>query len=527
MKHSPFCLGRAAGSAALLVLFSSPLGGQQLKFSLAAAADNLQLGSGFAVLGDLNGDGIDDLAVADKAAGTDGLSASGAVYLVSGADGSFIGSHRGTPAQAQYFGVALATLDADGDGLPDLAVGAPGHDDGSGYGAGAVWIYSGAGGAVLSMVAGPPGSQYGSALANAGDQDGDGRDDLFVGAPRGDGARGLVFVQSGADGSTLASHALGGSLSAFGGTLATLGDIDGDGRPELAAGAPGFQAGSTQAGRVFLVRSSDGGVEAEISGAGFYSRLGDSLATVSDTDGDGLADLLVGSYSGGTARLVSGADFSTLVDLGIADLPAFQPLVVGGGLDLDGDGVEDWLLGSPGLHFETSPPMGGVRVVSGADRSELFHLGAGAPFTGLGTSHRVLPGFGFAAGATSLVDDLSGGRGLAHFWQVETADEVVDTDGDGVPDDEDAVPDSIMTPTVVVLGVNSRVENRVDDSGTTLADRYAALGVPADYARSAFYLLSSTLLTLELWSDGLVSRSEARRLMKASIYGFRRSLKAR
>lgn len=511
MKHSQFW-----SVVVPTTLLTSILHGQDPDFSLVADTHNAQLGSAFASLGDLDGDGITDLAVADQSARVDDHLSSGLVYVISGADGTILRIHEGTPAPSQLFGFALASLDADGDGLPDLAVGATGHDGG----AGAVWIYSGSDGSVLATTTGASASRYGSALANAGDQDGDGGDDLFVGAPFEAGNRGAVHVQSGSDGSVIRSHPADTSFSGFGSKVAALGDIDGDGLADLAVAAPGFRVGSNPAGRIRLVNSADGSIAAEAFGTADYSNLGDSMVAVPDADGDGLPDLMAGTYSGGDAWLLSGADLTTVADLGIPELAPFQPLVVGGSIDFDGDGVRDYLLGSQYLNHAISPYTGGVRITSGADQSTLFQLDSDTAFDGLGTSQRVLPGFGFAAGAPRSLDEASEGRGLARFWAVEEVEPVSDTDGDGVLDDADAVVDSIMTPSVEILGRDSRVENRVDGTGTTLADRWAELGEPGDYRRSVYYLLAGTRLVIELKCDDLVSKREARKLHKTLIRSY-------
>jgi hypothetical protein len=503
----------------LIAGFCPTVSAEKLKFSLAADADHLELGTGFATAGDLDGDGIADVAVADRSGRVNSFVASGIVHIVSGADGSPIRSYVGVPAPSQNFGSSLATLKADGDEIPDLAVGSPGQTGGG------VRIYAGSDGSLIASSAGPAGSQTGTSLANAGDQNGDGIDDLYVGAPNANSSRGGVFVISGSDGSILREITTTASLSGFGSTVVTIGDIDGDGKNDLAVGSPGFRiTGGNPAGRVQLIRSSDGAIAAEITGSAIFNRLGESMAAASDANGDNQPDLLVGSYSGGTARLVSGTDLSTLRDLSIPALPAFQPITVGGSLDFNEDGTADWLIGSPALQSNNGNSVGGIRIVSGTDQATLFEFTASAPHSGLGNFIRVLPGLGFAAGEPNVLDPVSQGVGLAHVWGIQKEVEpVLDTDGDGVPDDQDEIPDSVMGSTVVILGVDSQVGNRVNSNGVTLADRFAAIGQLADFRVPALYYVKALHLSTKLVRAGLVDKREGRRLAAAALEGILRA----
>jgi hypothetical protein len=496
---------------------------QDPTFTLAPDTDHLELGSAFTAAGDLNGDGVIDVTIADRSAKVDSKIGSGLVHLVSGADGSEIRDLKGESAASQGFGSSIVAMNADGDGIPDLAVGAPGQSLNGSFGAGAVRIYSGADGSLLRSAIGSAASQMGVSLANAGDQNGDGIDDLYAGAPNADG-RGAVFVISGADASVIRKIPATAVAASFGVTLATLGDIDGDGKADLAVGSPAFRASVFQEGRIELVRSSDGAIAATVTGAMTYNRLGDSMEAVPDFNGDGQADLLVGSFSGGTALLVSGTDLATLRDASISGLPLYQNVRVGGAIDFDGDGVRDFLLGSQGLAAVGTMRHGGIRIVSGADGATLFERVAAAPSTGLGMVVKVLPGLGFAAGEPYSRDAVSKGMGLAMVWQFAETPPTRDSDGDGVPDDEDKVVLSIMTSTVWFLKVDSRVPNRVDAEGVTLADRYAALGTPASCRAPGRYISKVAQLTGKLVRMKLISHREASQLKLAAVRGVKESL---
>jgi hypothetical protein len=506
--HPGLCLALTA------VVTSLPALAQEPAFTLTPSADHQQLGSNYVALGDLDGDGTVDLAVSDPSFRSGGFLSVGAVHLVSGADGSTLRRHQGHIAANQYFGLSLAALDADGDGATDLAVGTPGQSGPGGYGAGAVWIFSGANGSVLSTFTGPAASQFGSTLANAGDQNGDGLDDLLVGAPNANGSRGEVHVVSASDGVNLGVIGTTAFFSSFGTGLATVSDLDGDGRREFVVAAPGFRSGSYAVGKVAIYRSSDRSVVVERTAAGSSDRFGESLAGVPDTDGDGVTDLMIGSYSGGSAFVVSGANLATVVDLSVPGLPANQRVHVGGSLDFDADGTRDWLIGSPGLAPLATGRAGGIRVISGANGQVLLERLATAALTNLGLNPRVLPGLGMAAGESSLRDPLTGGRGFAHVWQV--AETVPDADGDGIPDDIDAVPDSNLDPTVTFLGVDSGVTNTLDTSGMSLADRFVALGTPADYDSPGRYQSAAARLASELADQGIITPGEAGKLTSAA-----------
>ncbi|QJE97433.1 FG-GAP repeat protein [Luteolibacter luteus] len=510
-------------SILLLTSLSLPLHSAELQFTLSPTADNRQLGTSYASVGDIDGDEVADIAVADPSWKSGINLGSGIVYLLSGADGTMIRAYQGDSMGSQYFGLSLATFDANADGVLDLAVGSPGYTGTPGYGTGAVRVYSGADGALLFFSTGTVASQYGSAIANAGDQNGDGREDIYVGAPMANSNRGAVYVLSGFDGSILRTVNSPVTFGSFGATLAALGDVDADGLKDVAVGSPALRNGTVgNAGKVSILRSSDSTFPVEIQGTAVYNRLGQTLASAADADGDGQPDLLIGSYSGGIALLVSGANLTTIRDLTIPGHPAYQQVNVGGTVDYDEDGVADIMIGSPALNAAVSPAAGGSRIVSGADGSTLFEMLATSPDTGLGVSQSPLPGYGFAIGENGLIDAATGGSGFAYIHYIEPKVEepqVIDTDGDGILDDVDAVTQSIMDATVSILGVNSSVENRVDSTGTTLADRFAALGTLTDYRRPSLYLAAATRLIADLYSKQLVSKKEATRLLASSAVG--------
>lgn len=389
-----------------------------LQFTLTPVTQNKQFGSASVLVGDINADGVPDIAISDPSyAPTSTQFATGIVYIVSGSDGALLRTHEGDGTDAQFFGASLAALDANGDGITDLAVGVPGHNGNDG----AVRVYSGVDGSQFSIGLGPFDSYYGAAVVNAGDQNGDGKDDLFVGAPRGNNNKGRVLIQSG-DGATVGFSYYTSPFAnvGFGESIVALDDLDGDGYNDLAVSSPGVRAPVSpiysSVGNVSIFRTLYSHNVTERFGTISGNRLGKTMAPAPDSNGDGYADLLVGSNNGGKALLLSGTDLSLIREITVPTLTVHQAVNVGGMLDYDEDGVPDILLGSPYLNQAVTPQTGGSRIVSGVDGSTLFEVTTTVEHSGLGTVQIPLPGYGFMLGEQNLPNVITGGTGFAHFY---------------------------------------------------------------------------------------------------------------
>ena len=315
-------------------------------------------GYALAALGDLDGDGVGDLAVGapgEDGEGTPPDADRGAVWvLFLNPDGtvkahqkisSTEGGFTGTLDDGDRFGISVCSLgDLDLDGVGDLAVGTDFDDDGT-RASGAVWVlFLNSDGTVkrhqkISNTEGgftgtlAVADRFGTSVAFLGDHDGDGVGDLAVGAVGdNDGNGGAVWVLFLNSDGTVKSHqkisvTQGGftgtldEFDLFGHSVAFLGDLDGDGVGDLAVGANWDDDGCTNPancsrGAVWvLFLNSDGTVKAhqKISDTqgGFSGTLdnGDqfsrSLTSLGDLDGDGVGDLAVGAHrddDGGTDR---------------------------------------------------------------------------------------------------------------------------------------------------------------------------------------------------------------------------------
>ena len=265
-------------------------------------------GYSIAGLGDVNGDGIADFAVGAPGDDRAGANA-GLVYVYHGGrpPSGRAAMELEPPAPGGQFGISVASAgDFNGDGVPDLAVGANWHLD-RGEPRGRVMVYFG-GRAMHARpdwsADGPDPAGWFGIVAGAGDLNGDGYDDLVVGAGRARGstrASGAAYVYfGGAHAKTDPALVLPGNQTGdgFGYAVAAPGDLDGDGWPDLVVSASGSDASAPGAGAVKVYRGGpgmDAKPDVVITGDAAGDAFGTTVAAAGDLDGDGLADLLVGS----------------------------------------------------------------------------------------------------------------------------------------------------------------------------------------------------------------------------------------
>lgn len=296
-----------------------------------------RFGASLASIADRNGDGHRDLVVGAPYQDVANVLDAGLVTVVATNTGATL-AQRGGTTFAEHFGkVVVALGDADGDGVPDFGGAAPEFA----LGAGRVLVCSGTNGAVLASWIGEPLSQFGAALAGLQDVTGDGLADLAIGSPEASGIHpyGMVHVYSATTG---LHHQYSGAVGAhFGIALAAIGDVNGDGRSELAIGAP--DEGSFGVVRLVDPRYSGTGalLWSRSGNTTTYAGFGLLLGPIGERNGDGVPDL--GVSNGPMLTSVSGANGNLIATFGN---PTSISAICGIG-DFDGDSLEDCAYGLP------------------------------------------------------------------------------------------------------------------------------------------------------------------------------------
>jgi len=347
------------------------------EFGFAGAGTASGFGGSIAGLGDVNGDGHDDFVTGAPNAGAGGQ---GVVQILSGADHSVIREWTGD-STGDLFGSCVDRVgDVDGDGVADVIIGAPGLAQPGPY-SGVVRVYSSGTGALLYQIpALGEGDSFGKVVAGLGDLDRDGRADFaaatpFGHTPGGEANAGYVRFVSGADGHELAI-VFGAAEELLGFNVRPAGDFDADGTPDVVITTGLVSSTSFPHVRVYSGASIAGGgppaLLLDLSDSAFSP---DAVDAAGDVDRDGWDDLLVGtpfttpSPPHGGFRVISGRDHSVLLSwlAGATDYSAGAN--VAGAGDVDQDGYPDLLVGSgDGMPFLSFP----VRVFSGRDGALLY-----------------------------------------------------------------------------------------------------------------------------------------------------------
>ncbi|MCG3133775.1 MAG: hypothetical protein HMLKMBBP_01027 [Planctomycetes bacterium] len=402
VRMSTFTGGFALAAGAL------GAGGDVLLTVDGSAGD--ELGSVMSRVGDVDGDGLDDLAV--------GLPAQDLVLVFSGSDGSTL--HKLTGTGSSKFGACVAAAgDVDGDGLADIAVGATADSSN-----GAVHVFSGKDGSTIASCYGDySGDEFGSAIACVGDQDGDGLDDVVGCAKNGlnpnqkKSLPGSAKCFLGNSGKAIWTAYGARSGDVWGASACRVPDIDGDGYDDVVIGAPkGANASSTVTGYVSFMSANGGKEIQKVYGDAASDEFGTSVVAAGDLDGDGVEDVLVGAVAAadsngnatGLVRAVDGSGGTTIWSVYGASSGDKLGAALDSGEDADGDKLLDVVVGAPGMLDKSNNDTGAVLILSGKDGSEIGKYHGAAAGDKRGASVAFIPD----ADGDSIPDLVVGSPGV-------------------------------------------------------------------------------------------------------------------
>ena len=368
--------------------------------------------------GDINGDGIDDLIIGASSADPNG-SNSGQSYVVFGNSTGFsatlnLSTLNGTNGFAingiaayDYSGISISSAgDINGDGIDDLIIGAYGASPNGDLSGQSYVVFGNSTGFSqtldLSTLNGTNGfaingiaafDRSGSSVSSAGDVNGDGIDDLIIGAngasPNGDlsGQSYVVFGNSTGFSPTLNLSTLNGTSGFIlngiaagdqsGNSVSSAGDVNGDGIDDLIIGARAADPNGDYSGQSYVVFGNSTGFSATlnlstlngtngfaINGIAAYDNSGFSVSSAGDVNGDGIDDLIIGARGGsssGQSYVVFGNSTGFSPTLNLSTLNGTNGFAINGiaagdqsgysvssAGDVNGDGIDDLIIGAYG-----------------------------------------------------------------------------------------------------------------------------------------------------------------------------------
>ena len=356
------------------------------------AGDNF--GWSVASAGDVDGDETPDLIIGAPNTNPDGNSYAGSAYVYSGATHDLLFQVDGAAAFDGLGSSVASAGDLTGDGRSEVIVGGDGASV-------EVCSYAGAVPTVLFTIPIPVGAgAFGHSVASAGDINGDHIPDLIIGAynasPDGRAGAGSVYVYSGATPHELLFQLDGvAEHDSFGYSVASAGDVDGVGTPEVIVGAyyadPG---GLASAGSAYVYSGATHALLFQVNGEAADYDLGCSVAGVGDLNHDGYDEVIIGAEradpgglaNAGSAYVYSGATHELLFEIEGFYRNDYLGYSVSGAGDVDGDGTLDIIVGANTADVNGLDNSGAVYIYSGATHELLFQINGAADSDWLGAS---------------------------------------------------------------------------------------------------------------------------------------------
>jgi len=358
---SPYNSGQSPSGGAAFVYFGGITPDDISDAILYGSLSSFQFGYSLCSAGDINGDGIKDFIVSDPFTASP---ASGRILLYKNKlnDTDIPDLKFTASGTSEEFGYSLSNAgDVNGDGYSDLLVGAPDYSSLRGK------AYLFFGGPNMDNVADATflgeviNDEFGLHVSTAGDVNGDGFDDIIIGAPRWHGtgtAVGRAYIYFGgavvdtARDITMTGQAANDSF----GKVANAGDINGDGYPDVIVGAHGNDEAASAAGKVYLYyggRTMDNAADVTFRGIFAGDGFGITLAGAGDVNGDGYGDFAVGtpynnSNTGKVYVYYGGSTVDTTRDviLSGATPDEYFSYDIAGGFDFNKDGYADVVISS-------------------------------------------------------------------------------------------------------------------------------------------------------------------------------------
>ena len=350
--------------------------------------------------GDVNGDGLADVMIGAPLF-DNGQTNEGRIFVYHGKKNDLPDTIANATREPDYenalFGSSLTSADLNGDGYDDIIIGMPGYNN-----KGFIYIYYGSKtGIYMSLTGyfyGSIGDRFGESVSGAGDVNGDGYSDIIIGAPGNNNNSGrFLVIFGGAPSINFSSRIFqnGNQENAFlGGSVASAGDVNGDGYSDIIIGASGYSSDQSNEGRAYVYYGSFNGVnlkdpvilEADQEDAAF----GISVSGAGDVNGDGYSDVIVGAAYYDNGNTSEGAAFiypggadglsnvpMIMLDGAGQDNACFGYSVAGAG-DVNGDGFADVIVGAY-LRDNTRD------LVSSIERDSLVCMDAGSAYIYLGS----------------------------------------------------------------------------------------------------------------------------------------------
>ncbi len=493
-------------------------------------ADN-RFAYSIANVGDVDGDGVDDIVTGAFEDSANGFDDNGVVFIISAKTGKTLYKIYGDGTDNELGKYIRSAPDMDNDNVNDFLVYRAGRGEDTNN---AIELYSSRTGSLIYSISSEH-DVFGHDFTFTGDVNNDGVDDLLISAPGFDNDQtnaGAVFIYSGVDGSELSR--IEGSGGYFGDKLVPIGDINADQITDFIVSASSFDAQAGEDGRIYVFSGADNQILYQIDGDEYRQKIGDELVAIDDINNDGIRDF---AYSNNTTAefqgqqrgfisLVSGADGSQINQLsadgfGLGDFGKHLYSVK----DIDGDGSNELVVIDAGNINEEH------------NTNVIFYSLSKNRIIGRVYSDNLFASSSFAQ-TLAVIDDITGDNfpeivvgDYGHQGQASATgaiftysfgDFVIDTDNDGTVngDDADIDNDGVTNfndayPYISVAGLTDTDLDGIPDTCDNLCQQS---GMAADnYINGIIYVDNSSSCNAENETCGQNWQSAFRTLQDALL----------